>query len=240
MTKITVVGAGPGATSYLTKEVEAELLRADKIFFRTGAHPVYEWLRREGKHLVCFDKLYDTVWTNPGDIYEFMVAALFKEAELRGEVVYAVPGSPDVLEETTNLIRVRGVKEGVEVRVLPGVSFLDVLLGEIQHNFSVGLQLVLPLTHLQNGLFNVRMALMVCQIEARSNPLDRPRVDLTMKLLLKAYPPEHVVTLLWTDGMPDYKTQAKSMALRIWHGNMAKRNSWRVCMCHRRRNKSRI
>ena len=84
MRKITVVGVGPGATSYLTKEVEAELLRAAKIFFRTGAHPVYEWLRGRGKHLVCFDKLYDTQWANPGDIYEFMVAALFKEAELRG------------------------------------------------------------------------------------------------------------------------------------------------------------
>jgi hypothetical protein len=29
---------------------------------------------------------------------------------------------------------------------------------------------------------------------------------------LKAYPPEHVVTLLWTDGLPEYNTQAKSMA----------------------------
>jgi len=214
MTKIIVVGVGPGATSYLTREVEAELLRADKIFFRTGAHPVYEWLRGRGKHLMCFDKLYDTQWTNPGDIYEFMVAALFKEATLRGETVYAVPGSPDVLEETTNLIRERGAKEGVEVTVLPGVSFLDLVLGEIKHNFSVGLQVVLPLAHLQHGLFNARMALVVCQIEARSNPLDRPRVDLTMEFLLKAYPPEHVVTLLWTDGLPEYKTQTKNMALK--------------------------
>ena len=214
MTRITVVGVGPGATSYLTKEVEAELLCADKIFFRTGAHPVYEWLRSQGKHLVCFDKFYETRWANPGAIYEFMVAALFKEAALRGQAVYAVPGSPDVLEDTTNLIRVRGAKEGVEVRVLPGVSFLDQVLGEIRFDFSLGLQVVLPLTHLQRGLFNERLALMVCQIEARGNPLDRPRVDLTMELLLKAYPPEHAVTLLWTDGLPDYKTQSKSMALK--------------------------
>jgi tetrapyrrole methylase family protein/MazG family protein len=214
MARITVVGVGPGATSYLTKEVEAELLRADKVFFRTGAHPVYEWLRGQGKHLVTFDKLYDTRWKNPGDIYEFMVAALFKEAALRGEAVYAVPGSPDVLEETTNLIRVQGMKEGVDVKVLPGVSFLDQVLAEIEFDFSLGLQVVLPLTHLQPGLFNERLALMVCQIEARTDPLDKPRVDLTMEFLLKAYPPEHVVTLLWTDGLPGYKTQAKRMALK--------------------------
>jgi hypothetical protein len=73
---------------------------------------------------------------------------------------------------------------------------------------------VLPLTHLQHVLFNKRLALMVWQIEARSNPLDKPRVDLTMEFLLRAYPPEHLVTLLWTDGLPEYKTQVKSMALK--------------------------
>jgi hypothetical protein len=85
----------------------------------------------------------------------------------------------------------------------------------ITFDFSLGLQVVLPLTHLQDELFNERLALMVCQIEARSNPVDKPRVDLTVEFLLKAYPPEHVVTLLWTDGLPEYKTQAKSMALKV-------------------------
>jgi tetrapyrrole methylase family protein / MazG family protein len=71
-------------------------------------------------------------------IYEFIVAALFKEGALCGEAVYAIPESPDVLEETANLIRVRGVKDGVEVKVLPGVSFLDQVLAEIKFDFSMG------------------------------------------------------------------------------------------------------
>ena len=49
-----------------------------------------------------------------------------------------------------------------------------------------------------DGLFNERLALMICPIAARSNPLDKPRVDLT----------------LWTDGLPEYKTQENSMALK--------------------------
>ena len=126
---------------------------ADKIFFRTGQHPVYEWLRGQGKHLVSFDKLYDTRWRNPGNIYEVIVAALFKKVALRGEAVYAVPGSPDGPEETTNLIRVRGAKEEAEVRVLPGVSFLDQVFAEIKFDFSMRLQVVLPLTHPQNLCF---------------------------------------------------------------------------------------
>jgi tetrapyrrole methylase family protein/MazG family protein len=214
MARITVVGIGPGPATCLTKEAEAELLRADKVFFRMGAHPVYEWLKNLGKHVVCFDLLYTTRWTNPEDIYEFMVSALLKEAALRGEAVYAVPGSPDVLEETTNLIRSRGSKEGVEVTVLPGVSFLDQALAETNFDFSLGLQVVLPLTHLQHGFFTNRLALIVCQIEATSLQLDSPRVDLTMKFLLRAYLPDHPVTLIWTDGLPAYKLQSKVMALK--------------------------
>jgi precorrin-6B methylase 1 len=42
MARITVIGVGPGPASCLTKEAEAELLRADKVFFRMGAHPVYK------------------------------------------------------------------------------------------------------------------------------------------------------------------------------------------------------
>jgi tetrapyrrole methylase family protein / MazG family protein len=214
MATITVVGIGPGPTRYLTKEAEAELLRADKVFFRTAAHPVYGWLKKLGKHLHCFDVLYTMHWAKPEDIYEFMVAALFKETTLKGDVVYAVPGSADVLEATTRLIRERGIKEGVAVRVVSGVSFLDLALAEVNFDFSLGLQVVLPLTHVQTGLFTKRLALIVCQIEAAGSSPDTPRVDLTLEFLLKVYPPDHRVTLIWTDGLPEYTTHSKTLALK--------------------------
>jgi tetrapyrrole methylase family protein / MazG family protein len=214
MNTITVVGIGPGPIKCLTKEAETELLSADKIFFRTSAHPVYQWLRDQGKHLHCFDLLYTMRWPSPGDIYEFMVAALFKEASLKGRAVYAVPGSADILEGTTNLIRERGSEEAVRVRVVSGVSFLDLALAEINFDFTVGLQIVMPLSHLQTKLFTKHLALMVCQIEAMSSTLDEPNVDLTMQSLLKVYPPDHLVTLIWTDGLPDFRTFSKTIPLR--------------------------
>src|SRR5215469_1248118 len=103
MPSITIVGLGPGPLLLLTKEAEGELLSAGKIFFRTGAHPVYNWLKQQGKHVVSFDKLYDSPWKNPGDVYEFMVSALLKELELSGKVTFALPGSPVFLEDTTRL-----------------------------------------------------------------------------------------------------------------------------------------
>jgi hypothetical protein len=88
------------------------------------------------------------------------------------------------------------------------------------------------LTHLLHGLFNERLALMVYQIEARSNPLDKPRVDLAMEPLLKTNPPEHVVTLLWTDGLPEYSTQAKRMALKDLTQEYGEAKFFAICTCH--------
>ncbi len=213
MPKITVVGTGPGPICFLTKEAETELLRAEKIFFRMSALPAYEWLRGLGKHLLCFDKLYDTPWAHTEDMYKFMVDALLKEAIIRGEAVYAVPGSPDVLEFTTNLIRELAPKQSVEVRVLPGLSFLELALAEVNFDYSDGLQVVLPLTHLKSGRFTERLALLVCHMEARNHPDAAPRVDLTLEFLRQKFPAGHRVRLIWTDGMPDYQTHSRELAL---------------------------
>ncbi len=214
MTAITIVGLGPGPLALLTKEAESELLTAEKIFLRTGAHPAYEWLKQQGKHVVCFDKLYDSPWKNPGDIYEFMVSALLKEAQLGGKVTYALPGSPVLLEDTTRMLRERGKAAGVEIRIVHGLSFMEEALSQLNLDFADGLQIVLPWTHLETGRFTTQLHLLIAQIEAQRLPTDGIQVDLTMGWLLKAYPPEHQVTLIWTDGLPEYTTHIRTFALK--------------------------
>jgi tetrapyrrole methylase family protein/MazG family protein len=214
MSTITIVGLGPGPLDQLTKEAEAELLRAEKIFFRTGAHPAYEWLQKQGKHVLCFDRLYLLPWKQSGDVYEFMVSALLKEAELQGNATYALPGSPVFLEDTTRTLRERGKAAGVQVHSILGLSFLEEALGLLNFDFADGLQLVLPRTHLETGRFTTGLALLVCQIEAMQHSTDQPRVDLTVQWLLKAFPPEHPVTLIWMDGLLEYRTQTRAMKLK--------------------------
>jgi tetrapyrrole methylase family protein / MazG family protein len=189
------------------------LREADKIFFRTAAHPVYEFLCGLGKHLHSFDVLYTMPWSQSGDVYEFMVSALFKEAERHRRALYAVPGSANILEETTNLIRRRALAEGLQVRIIPGVSFLDIALGAIDFDFGQGLQVMLPLTHLESGRFTNRLGMLVCQIQAVSSRREGHRIDLTMKYLRAAYSYDHPVTLIWTDGLPDYETQTRTFPL---------------------------
>jgi uncharacterized protein YabN with tetrapyrrole methylase and pyrophosphatase domain len=214
MAAITIVGLGPGPVGCLTKEAESELLAAEKVFFRTSAHPVYAWLQERGKHVVCFDRLYTLPWNEPADIYDFMVNALLKEAELHGRVTYALPGSPVFLEDTTRFLRQRGNAAGVEIKIVHGLSFMEEAFGQLNFDFGEGLQIALPRAHLETGRFTTKLPMLVCQIEAIRLPTDEAQVDLTMDWLLKAYPPEHEVTLIWTDGLPEYKTKARSMALK--------------------------
>jgi len=63
MKTITIVRWGPGPLGQLTKEAETELLAADKGFFPTAGHPAYQWLEKQAKHVVCFDRLYTLPWT---------------------------------------------------------------------------------------------------------------------------------------------------------------------------------
>lgn len=214
MPSITIVGLGPGPLPLLTKEAEGELLSAEKIFFRTGAHPVYDWLKQQGKHVVSFDKLYESPWKNPGEVFDFMVSALLKECELSGKVTFALPGSPVFLEDTTRLLRERGKAAGATVRIVHGLSFVEEALSQLNVDFAEGLQIVLPWTHLETGRFTTKLNLLVCQIEAKRVPEDGPRVDLTMEWLLRAYPTNHPVTLIWTDGPPGYGTRMQAFPLK--------------------------
>jgi len=211
---ITIVGLGPGPMTQLTKEAETVLLGAEKIFLRLGSHPAHDWLIEKGKHVVCFDKLYTLPWKVPGEIYDFIVSALLKEATLHGQVVYAVPGSPAVLEDTTRLLQERRGIDGLQVNVIHGLSFVEEALAQVNVAASDGLQVVLPRTHLESGRFTSKLGMLVCQIEVTRLPSDEPRVDLTAQWLLKAYPPDHRVTLIWTDGLPEYRTQNRTMKLK--------------------------
>ena len=214
MNTITIVGLGPGPVAQLTKEAEQALLSVEKVFLRTSAHPVHGWLVEHGKHVVCFDRLYTLPWKAGGDIYEFMVSALLKETELRGSVTYALPGSPVFLEDTTMLLRQKAAAAGAQIRLVHGLSFIEVALAQLNHDCAEGLQVVLPWTHLESGRFTPKLALLVCRIGAQQLPEDDLKVDLTMQWLLRSYPANHPVTLVWTDGFPDYCTQTLQVELR--------------------------
>ncbi|HAP78286.1 MAG TPA: nucleoside triphosphate pyrophosphohydrolase [Acidimicrobiaceae bacterium] len=114
---VSVVGLGPGGAEYVTEHTLAEIARVPHRYLRTAVHP--------SSHLVpdaiTFDEVYEQADTFD-DVYAEITRRLVAAAAEHGEVLYAVPGSPLVLERTVRALRAH---DGIECRLHPAMSFLD-------------------------------------------------------------------------------------------------------------------
>ena len=119
MTKpvVTVVGLGPGGPEYVTDHTRAEIARVAARFLRTARHPSASLV----PDATTFDEVYEQADTFD-DVYAEITERLVAAATLHGEVLYAVPGSPLVLERTVRSLR---ADARVECRLHPAMSFLD-------------------------------------------------------------------------------------------------------------------
>ena len=121
--RIVVVGLGPGGADHVTVETLAAIERIPERFLRTSRHPSASLVARP----TTFDDLYDTADTFD-DVYVEIADRLIEAARDRHEILYAVPGSPLVLERTVRYLRERCADPAadVELEILPAMSFLDV------------------------------------------------------------------------------------------------------------------
>ncbi len=120
---ITIVGLGPAGANHLDEAVRSILARGStKVIFRTLAHPSAAAIASDRQVESC-DDLYDTC-EDFDDVYVGIAERVLTAAE-EGDVVYGVPGSAVVGERTVPMITSRAREAGVDVKVIPGLSFLD-------------------------------------------------------------------------------------------------------------------
>ena len=121
-TRIVVVGLGPGGIEHITDETRAAIDRIPHRHLRTAVHPSAHLVPDATTH----DDLYETADAFD-DVYVEITNRLISAAHEHGEILYAVPGSPLVLERTVRYLRDRAASnEQLDVDVLPAMSFLDV------------------------------------------------------------------------------------------------------------------
>jgi len=118
--RLTVCGLGPGGSDRVTAATVDALQGADALYLRTSRHPTASLAPPTA---ATFDHLYDRA-ESFAEVYrqiaETLVEAAFERPE--GGVVYAVPGSPLVLESSVRRLQ---ADDRVELDVLPSLSFLD-------------------------------------------------------------------------------------------------------------------
>ena len=117
MARIVIVGLGPGDESLVTVATLATIERIPNRYLRTSQHP--------SAHLVpdaiTFDYVYDDA-SSFEDVYATIAVELLAAAHRHSEILYAVPGSPLVLERTVAHLR---QQSDVQIELHAAVSFLD-------------------------------------------------------------------------------------------------------------------
>ena len=116
--RIEIIGLGPSADEYITDHTRQRIAAHQHRFLRTAQHP--------SAHLVVdaitFDERYETSGTFD-DVYIGIANDLIAAAIQHGEILYAVPGSPLILERTVRLLM---SDDRIECIVNPAMGFLEI------------------------------------------------------------------------------------------------------------------
>jgi tetrapyrrole methylase family protein / MazG family protein len=115
--RVVVVGLGPGGHDHITAETLAAIARTPHRILRTDRHPSSDLVT----DAITCDDLYETA-DRFADVYAAITERVVATAGQHGEVLYAVPGSPLVLERSVRALR---ADPRIECTLLPAMSFLD-------------------------------------------------------------------------------------------------------------------
>jgi tetrapyrrole methylase family protein/MazG family protein len=198
---ITILGLGPGNPELLTRQAWDILLNAKEIYLRTEQHPLVPELPA-GLIIHSFDDLY-AAGDNFDQVYTEIVQQIIRMGKRPEGVVYAVPGNPFVAEATTPAIIQKAREEGIAVRTIAGLSFIEPALAAIDVDPFPQLALVdaLDLSTKHVPLFPPHMPALIAQIYSRQVASD-------VKLTLTAvYPDEHPVKLVHAAGTQNEKVE---------------------------------
>jgi tetrapyrrole methylase family protein/MazG family protein len=117
--RIEIIGLGPSADEYITDHTRQRIAAHKHRYLRTAQHP--------SAHLVVDATTFDERYENSGtfdDVYIGIANDLIAAAIQHGEILYAVPGSPLVLERTVRLLM---SDDRVECIVNPAMGFLEIV-----------------------------------------------------------------------------------------------------------------
>jgi hypothetical protein len=220
---LTIVGLGPAGPGQATLEA-ADALRQ--------AHAAGAWVGGFGhaaavaralapdlavEHLEYF---YLLPLPRP-QVYALIADLVLAQVQRHGRAaVFLAEGSPLVLNTPVALLRQRCAAAGVPLRLVHGLAFLELVLEGVQWT-GPNLQclsargVALGHTSLQPG--TPALLYQLGEHTATTAVLDTARsVDLLAALrdqLLRAFPPDHPVTVLASSGPPDYANVARPLAL---------------------------
>ncbi len=206
---IYIFGLGPGPLSGVTLGAWQAMTRAadgGAIWLRTGEHPCVPQLAKHFALSTC-DDLYEA-HADFADVYAAIAERVLQDAVARrttegnAPVVYAVPGHPNVGEQTTALIREGAASQNLRMAIVGAESFIEPTFAAVKVDAMDGAQIVdaMLLARQHYPHVDVGTPLLVAQLFSRAVASDVKLV------LMSAYPAEHSVTLVRRAGTAQQET----------------------------------
>jgi tetrapyrrole methylase family protein / MazG family protein len=197
MPGITLLGLGPGNPSQLTREAWDVLSSAEEIWLRTRQHPTVAALPASTL-LHSFDDLYEDGETFD-QVYDSIVEKVLELGRRPQGVIYAVPGHPFVAETSCPKIDRLARDEGLAIRVVEGLSFLEPTFSALGLDPYPRLTLfdAMELSTAHVPAFPPDTPVLIAQIYSR---LVASEVKMTLSAV---YPDGHPVRLVYGAGTTD-------------------------------------
>lgn len=190
------MGLGPGDPDLLTRQAWKWLESIDELYVRTRHHPTVQGLPGHIK-VISFDDLYEQ-GERFEDVYAQIVERVLELGRRQQGVTYAVPGHPFVAEATGPEIARRAAQEGLPLRVIEGISFLEPVFSALGIDPYPAMAMVdgMELANLHVPPFAPSQPAMIAQVYSR-------QVASEVKLTLNSiYPDLHPVRLVHGAGTP--------------------------------------
>ena len=196
MGKITIIGLGPGDFGLITLDTWDKITSTDKLILRTAVHPTVAELDKRNVAYTACDEFYEKC-ASFDEVYDAIADKLITEAKNGSNVVYAVPGSPLVAEKTVVIIREKARQAGIELDILPGMSFMEVLYQRLNIDPIDGLTILdaADLDALPSD--DMPSALVVTQVYNQHVASD------TKLTLMEHYPEDFPITFIRNLSLPD-------------------------------------
>lgn len=195
MGELIVVGLGAGRKGLMTEETKKLLTEEACVRLRTAKHPTVEELKEEGYTFQSFDHVYEEKETF-AEVYDTITEACLSLAKREGRLIYAVPGSPLVAEKTVQLLRERAKAYGVDLTILPAMSFLEVLYVRLGVDPINGL-MILDGDDIDRLPLDNTSALVITQV------YDRAVASEVKLALMEQYDDEQPITFVRNLGLDD-------------------------------------
>jgi len=197
---ITLTGIGIGGFDLVTLET-LRTFETARVIFDLSSH--YGRLKQYCRQIIRVDHLY---WSGATDAatYRRIADAVLAEAKNGPAIVYVEDGHPAFYDDVTWDIYRRGVRAGLNVRILPAISSIDSMIANCNLEIGGGFQ-IFEATSLVafNQEVNPRIDLLVMQAGWFGTSLlyevsssKRGRFQMLVDYLGKYYPSKHPIRIL--------------------------------------------